>query len=433
MSARNRRARWLPALAGLILLVALFAVPPAHAFEGRGGDVITIRADEVIEDDLYVAAGEFTMDGTIKGDLVAVGQTLRINGTVEGDLIAAGQSIIINGSVTDDVRIAGFELLVSGDVSDDFLGVGFSMEGRPESSVGGDMVYGGYQALLKIAGSIGGDANVDVGGTDPGEQIPQFIPFIPNLPAVPSVPAGLSVETGARIEGDLNYSANAQTALPGGAVAGDVEFTRYIPKEPATEARPAPSPVVRAGWWFLRQFRRLITLLLVGALMMWVVPDWTRRLAKNIETQPLQSLGWGVVAIAVFVVLMVLLVIATVLLAVVFGVVTLGGLAGRFAVLGGIVTSATGFSFSLLWRYVTSIAMGVLLGQLIFRALKSPAEQNRWWPMVVGVVILVIATAVPVLGWLARLGIVLLGLGAVWIWGRDLLSNRGDSQAVVEA
>jgi len=144
-------------------------------------------------------------------------------------------------------------------------------------------------------------------------------------------------------------------------------------------------------------------------------------------------LGWGVVAIAVFAVLMALLLIATVLLTIVFGVVTLGGLAGRFAVLGGIVTSATGFSFSLLWRYVTSVVIGVLIGQLIFRALKSPAEQSRWWPMVLGVFLFAIVTAVPVLGWLARLGAILLGLGAIWIWGRALLESRGQSEATAES
>jgi hypothetical protein len=212
--------------------------------------------------------------------------------------------------------------------------------------------------------------------------------------------------------------------LPGDAVAGDVDFNRYVPTETGVERRPTPSVAATAGRWFLRQFRRLVTLLLIGALMMWVVPDWTQKLAKTVETRTLPSLGWGVVAVAAFGVLMVLLIITTVVLTVFFGVVTLGGLAGRFATLGGIVTTATGFSFGLLWRYVTSIVIAVLLGQLIFRAFKSAAEQNRWWPMVLGVVILVIITAVPVLGWLARLGIVLFGLGAIWIWGRELLTSR---------
>jgi cytoskeletal protein CcmA (bactofilin family) len=127
-------------LAGL-LLVALFAVPTVRAFEGRGGDVVIIAAGDVIEDDLYVAAGEFTLDGTVKGDLVVVGSTVTINGTVEGDLTAAGQSVIVNGSVEDDARIAGFALTVQGDVSDDVIAAGFSLEGREGSSVGGDVLY----------------------------------------------------------------------------------------------------------------------------------------------------------------------------------------------------------------------------------------------------------------------------------------------------
>ncbi|MGD2176886.1 MAG: hypothetical protein PVG71_03590, partial [Anaerolineae bacterium] len=294
LDVRDMRARWLPALTGLILLAALCAVPTVRAFEGRGGDVVIIGADEVIEDDLYVAAGEFTLDGTVEGDLVVVGSTVTINGTVEGDLIAAGQSVIVNGSVADDARVAGFELRVQGDVSDDVIAAGFSLEGREESFVGGDVLYAGYQALLagvisgdldasggavKITGTIQGDANVDVGGTDPGQQIPPFYSFVPNLPAVPSVPGGLTVAEGARIAGDLNYTANAEAAVPGAAVAGDVEFDIYV--APATEAerKPAPSLAFRTGRWFLRQIRRLVTLLLIGALMMWVVPDWTRKLA----------------------------------------------------------------------------------------------------------------------------------------------------------
>jgi cytoskeletal protein CcmA (bactofilin family) len=448
MANPDGRTRWLPVLAGLILLVALFAVPAARAFEGRGGDVVIIEADEVIDDDLYVAAGEFTLDGTVKGDLVVVGSTVTINGTVEGDLISAGQSVIVNGSVEDDARVAGFALTFQGDVSDDVIAAGFGLESKAESSIGGDVMYAGYQALLagdvsgnvdasgaavRIAGTIEGNANVDVGGAEPGEQIPPFFSFIPNLPAVPTVPAGLTVDEGARINGDLDYRASAEATLPSGAVAGDVDFDRYVPAQTEAKARPEPSLAVRTGWWFLRQIRRLVTLLLIGTLMMWVAPDWTRKLTKNVETQPLPSLGWGVVAIAVFGVLMVLLVIATILLTIVFGVVTLGGLAGRFAVLGGIITTTTGFSFSLLWRYVTSIVISLLLGQLIFRALNSSAEQSRWWPMLLGVVILVIITAVPVLGWLAKLGVVLLGLGAIWIWARDLWTSRRGSPGAAEA
>jgi hypothetical protein len=49
--------------------------------------------------------------------------------------------------------------------------------------------------------------------------------------------------------------------------------------------------------------------------------------------------------------------------------------------------------------------------------------------MVLGVVIFVIVAAVPVLGWLAKLAVVLLGLGAIWIWGLGVLRDRGAPRA----
>ena len=44
--------------------------------------------------------------------------------------------------------------------------------------------------------------------------------------------------------------------------------------------------------------------------------------------------------------------------------------------------------------------------------------------MLLGVVIFVLVAAIPVVGFLARFAAVLLGLGAVWIWGRDWLQSR---------
>jgi len=447
MTNLDGRARWLLTLIGLVVLGALFAMPRVRAFEGRGGDVVKIGSDEVIEDDLYVGAGRFTLDGTVEGDLIVFGGTLTVNGTVEGDLIAAGQSVTVNGVVEDDARIAGYALMIQGDVSDDVVAAGFSLEGKDDSSIGGDMVFAGYQTLLagelggdldfsggavRIAGVVQGDATIDVGGTEQAQTMPPFYNFIPNVPSVPTVPGGLTVDQGAKISGDLDYTARSRADVPGEAVAGEIDFKEYVPEREEREER-VPSPAAGIVRWSFRQLRRLITLLLVGALTMWGVPNWMRKLAQNVERKPLPSLGWGVVVIGAFGALMTMLVLASALLTILFGLVTLGGLAGRLAVLGGIITTATGFSFSVIWRYITTIIVGLLLGQLILRALNSPAEKDRWWPMVLGVVILVIVTAVPILGWLVKLGIVLLGLGAIWLWGLDLLKVRREPQPTPEA
>jgi len=450
MNVFRTRSHRLLRIGGLVLLVALLAVPTALAFEGREGDTIIIEADEVVEDDLYIAAGEFTLDGTVKGDLFVVGGILEINGTVEGDLVAAGQSVAINGIVEDDARIAGYALTIGGDVADDLIAAGFSIEHEPEASAGGDLLSVGYQTILagdvagdatigggavELSGAIGGDVSVDVGGVEPGQDMPPGFPFFgaPNMPPIPSVSPGLTVRESARIGGDLEYTANARVDVPAGTVAGDTRFTQYVPEVEAKPEVKAPSPAALVGRWFVCQLRRLFTLLLVGALMMWLVPDWTRKIADNVRAKPLPSLGWGVVAIAAFALAMLVLVIATVLLAVVFGIVTLGELAGRFAALGGIATGTLGFGFSITWAYITRVVIGLLLGQLIFRLFKSPADEHRWWPMLLGVFVFVIVAAIPVLGWLARLAAVLLGLGAIWLWASEWLKSRKPAPAAAEA
>jgi cytoskeletal protein CcmA (bactofilin family) len=441
--------RWL-ILIGLVVisaLGALIAAPGARAFESRGGDTVVIGADEVVEDDLYVSAGTFTLEGTVQGDLVAVGGTLNINGAVEGDLIAAGQNLIVRGTVEDDARVTGYAITLEGEVGDDVVAAGFSLASTGSGAIGGDLMMIGYQTLLdgsvggdasvaggavKIGGTIQGDAKIDVGGSEQGASLPPFYDFMPNTPSVPTVPGGLTLAEGAAIEGDLTYTANTRAGVPSGAVAGEVDFNEYEP-ETRRARRQQPSPAMRALRWLLDQARRLATLLLVGVLMMGLTPRWTRLLAKQIEEKPLPSLGWGLVSVGAFGALMVALVMATVLLTLLFGLVTLGGLGRRFAVLGGLAATATGFSFSLLWRYVTAIAVGLLVGQLVFRLFQSPAAEHRWWPMVVGVVLFVAVTAVPVLGWLVRLIAVLLGLGAVWLWGMGKARRQPTAPAPAEA
>jgi hypothetical protein len=433
----NLRSRHALAVVGLALVVIVLLVPTALAFDGRGGDIVVIDADEVIDDDLYVGANEFTLNGTVKGDLFVGGTTITINGTVEGDLFATGQSVAIKGKVGDDVRIAGWALTVAGDVADDLIAFGFSLETERESKVGGDLLSFGYQALLAgdvagdaivngnavvVEGRVGGDLTVDVANAQQGQRMPPGFPFAPNLPPVPSVSSGLALASSASIGGDLNYTALAEVSIPPGVVAGQTSFTEYVP--PEGEAVPRPTLMDRVGSWFGRQVRRLITLLIIGSLMMWLIPAWTHQTAHIVRDEPLPSLGWGVVAAAVFVVAIALMACVTTILFVLFRVLTLRQLARLLAVGGLLDMAIVAYVFAVIWGYVTPIIIGVLFGQLIFGLFKSKASEHRWWPMVLGVFVYVAIRSIPILGWLLGLIAALFGLGAIWIWARDWWRDR---------
>ena len=450
--------------AGLISLICLVLFIPASmalAFEIREGDNIVIGADEVIEDDLYVGAETFTLDGTIKGDLlvagstikingtveddlIAVGGTIEINGTVEGDLMAAGQTVTVRGTVTDDVRIAGQVLTLDSEaqVGDEVLAAGLSIEGKKGSSVGGGFIYGGYQALLagdvaqdltvavgglQLSGSVGGDVKAEVGEAGEGPP-PTF--FMPGAPPMPSVPMGLTVDEGAQIGGKLDYTSASEWSVPAELVAGAI--TRHEP-EIEVKAEVVVSPARRAADWFLGHLRRLVTLLLVGLLLVWAVPGWTEKATGALRAKPLPSLGWGVVSIAVFILALLVILIVTILVAVILGVITLGGLAGTTAWTGALTMALLAFFFSIAVAYVTKVVVSFLGGRLILARLKPDWADGRIWPLVVGVVLFVIITAIPILGWLVNLAVVLLGLGALWLLGRDIYRQRQAAPAEVEA
>jgi cytoskeletal protein CcmA (bactofilin family) len=443
---KQKRFRKWVGLIGLICLILFTLTSTALAFESRSGDTIVIGAGEVIEDDLYVGAGTFTLDGTVKGDLIVGGNTIEINGTVEGDLLAAGQTVVVRGTVTDDVRIAGQALTLGDDaqVGDDVLAAGFSIEAEKGSSVGGDFFYGGYQALLagdvaedvrvavgglQLSGSVGGDVKAEVG--EAGEGPPPMF-FMPGVPAMPSVPLGLTVDEGAEIGGKLDYTSASEWSIPAGVVAGVV--THHKPEIPVkVEEEVVVSPAMLAVGWFLGHLRRLVTLLLAGLLMVWVVPGWTEKATGALRASPLPSLGWGVVSIAAFFFALLVILIVTILAAVVFGVITLGGLAGTTAWTGGLTMALLVFFFSIAVAYVTKVVVSFLGGRLILAGLKPDWGEGRIWPLVVGVVLFVIITAIPILGWLVNLTVVLLGLGALWLLGRDIYRQRRAAPVEAEA
>jgi cytoskeletal protein CcmA (bactofilin family) len=115
---------------------------------------VVIGSGEVIDDDLYVGATEFILEGTVNGDLIAFAQTVTINGTINGDLISAGQTLIVNGHVAGTIRMAGSVLFVGDQayIGEDIVSAGYSLEVRKGSAIGKDLVFAGGQLLL--AGNV---------------------------------------------------------------------------------------------------------------------------------------------------------------------------------------------------------------------------------------------------------------------------------------
>src|ERR1043165_9592249 len=93
------RARFLCLMVALAPSPAVLCVSALCAADFRHQEDLVIKADETVDDDLYLTGRSMTIDGIIDGDVIAWAQEITINGSIKGSLIAAGQCIAINGEV----------------------------------------------------------------------------------------------------------------------------------------------------------------------------------------------------------------------------------------------------------------------------------------------------------------------------------------------
>jgi cytoskeletal protein CcmA (bactofilin family) len=433
----SRTNKILSTFALLALLMLTFATP-AHAFDGRSGENIVIKTGEVVEDDLYVTASTFVLDGTVKGDLIVAGKTITINGTVEGDVMAAGQTVIINGTVTHAVRIAGAALQVgeNASIGGDIVAAGASLETKKGSITSGELVVGSGQALLAgdvagdvlagtgsldLRGTFGGNIDAVVGNAENNAGGPPPSMFMPQTDiAMPVVASGLTVTEGAKIEGDLKYTFANEIKVPPGSVSGKVTHIK-------PEITPENAPLTPAQKIMNRTFtllRNIATLIIVGLLLGWLVPTFIGSLADKLRLQPWPTLGWGVVTYAAFFFVLLVVLLVMILGAILFGVLTLGGLSGTVVGVGIFTIFTLILGFVLVTSFLTKIVVGWLGGKMILTRIKPELAEHKIWPMVIGVCIIALIVALPYIGWLVGLLVMFAGLGSLWLWGRERVNKQ---------
>lgn len=435
-------------LAGVLLLsLALSFATPVYAFDGRSGEIVTIQSGDVVNDDLYVAANEFVLDGSVNGDVISGANMITINGKVDGNLIAAGQTVVVNGVVTGDVLAAGSVLYFgeASQVGGDIVSAGYSLELHTGTSVGRDAVLGAYQILiggdigrnimagansLEIDGTIGGNAKVAI--AEPAQRQSQMPPgmFLNETTVpVPSVRPGLTIDPAARIKGNLTYVQQANLTFPAGVVAGTI--TRQSP--PPEEGRQVidETAAQKVGAWALNIVRTLVSLILLGLLMAWLLPGFVRGLGTKLESKPWPSLGLGIVSWAAVIFLGLLILFTAILGAVIFGVLTLGGISGAILWIGILALFVLIVGFVLAASFLAKIVFGQALGRWLLTRMQPSLAEGRYWPMVIGVTVVVLAVGLlsfplvtGALGWLLNLVVVLFGLGAIWLWGSDQFARK---------
>ena len=437
--------RWTLAVAGglIALALALLVISPVFAAETYQDDEIVI--DEDVYDDVYAIGSDIIVDATVDGDVVAFGRTLTINGTVTGDVMFFGSALLINGTVEDDVRAAGALLHIAGDgvVEGDFMGASATLEMEPGSRIGGDVLYGGGQAVLydvdgnvyvstggvRFNGVVGGDVNAEVEA--PGQSAPfdwtalmrgMQPPGEQALPSVTQIPSGISFGEGARIEGDLSYASPEASEGVEQIVSGSVEFTQRLQEEGEQERRPI------SGWVrFIGRFVGIfVVALLLGVLLQQLAPEFLHGVYTTFKERPLASLGAGVLGYVVYFLLAGLMLVAAILVLFVLPATGTNAPLFRGITLAGMSLQV---AFALFTRWLPVVLLGLLIGPPAYRLINKEEKIAPFWSLAVGLLIVSLVLAIPILGrFLLALLAGILGLGAVilYLWAKR---QSGQSEA----
>lgn len=403
---RQIYARWL-------IFIGLLFFASAHAFEARSGEEVIITPDETVVGDLYVAANRVFIRGTVQGDVIATGRTIIVAGAITGDLVSAAQSITIRGRVDDDVRAAAYTLMLADNavVGGDLIASGYSFETQTATRVDGDLVFGGQQAHLagdvrgnasvgvygvELAGTIGGTLDAAVGSGDAQTVSPSPSRF--GAPVVPAVAGGLTLSEGARIAGNLNLTAPAEVEVRPGVIDGNI--TTQV------------SEVESEQPLYLQLLNSFVVLLVVGLLLLWLAPAYTQRASAGLKVKPLPRLGWGVLTLIGTPIALLVFAGIVILLVVLVGMIALNGLAGLIGFVGAVIVLVLGILFIMASAFLAQVVVGYSGGQWLLNRFTKPLD-SRILALAVGVLVVVLVTAIPVVGDVVRLVAIMLGLGAL--------------------
>ncbi len=360
--------------AGSVARNVVHVVTPGHGkIDIQQAEQYLVPEGETREADLYIWAQSLEIAGTLDGDIVAGFQEGKITGTVTQDLNGMSETMRITGVVGDDVRFACDTFYLDGHIGGDLIVFAKRIEISETAVIDGDAIIAG--ATVTVDGAIGGRARIMTGFLDMNGTIAGNAEI--------TTDGGMRLGPDAHIGGDLFYEGPSEIDIPEGTVAGEVTFQKIIKEDFDFEG-------FIGGAGILFHILGFIAALVAGTIIVALTTDHARRTAEIIRTRPLKSLGIGFVTFICMPIVLLLLLVFILTIPLMFVV---------------------GFAYGIA-LYIAKFYFSIWLGNLILRR-GGRTDVSPIPSMLLGLTIVYLATAIPIVGTLVGVVIIFFGLGAL--------------------
>jgi cytoskeletal protein CcmA (bactofilin family) len=366
---------------GLALMLAL--PMSASAAQFLGGEELTVRADQTIEENLYVGGGVANIEGEVDGDILAAGGDLTLSGSSTSDVTVVGGDVVISGNVGEDLRVAGGQVKISGTVDGDLVVAGGYIHITSSAVVEGDVMMTGGRLLVE--GTLRGDLSayggeVELNGTVDG-----------NIEAKSDT---MIIGSSAVLGGDVNYKSKSEATISEGAqIAGVVTYekTKYH-NVPSVNVDYEPIAKILAKFlsalWLLGLISSLIIAFTLYGVAKKPMQQMVNHTFKKFWPETLRGL---IIALLFPAAVLVLL----------------------FSVIGAGL-GLTAIPLFMFFMMIAKVGAGILTGSLIFYLIDKKFEVN-WKTILVGVVAIYIIMIIPVAGWIFYKVMFLAAFGTLWM------------------
>ena len=374
LSALSRRFTGTVAL-GLGVLALVASPAPSSALDLHfHEDEVAVAAGETIDQTMIINANTVRVDGVVDGDLVVVlAERLILRGEVRGNVFSSARTIEMSGKVAGNFHAVGETIRLDGQVGGNMYSISELLTLADAAGVGRDSTH--VAAGASVEGAVGRDLFVLGRWVEVRGSVARDVDARADRVAL--------LDT-ARVGGDLDalfWDENEVDVAPGAVVAGEVRSRVHEPWRRSRFSR-------FTSWHFyVWLVIRLGAAFVLGMLLYALVP---RLFAAHLETAGAFGRSLGVGFLVLFATPIALLLIGITLL--------------------GIPLALIGLAVFLISLYVSGILIAALVGTQIA---KPGAETWRSFgiALLVGLVIVIVATALPFVGLPVRFVVVLTGLG----------------------